>query len=108
MGFSVHETIVVFDRIRENLVKSKEVEVGGSFRVIVNKSINETLPRSVNTSLTLIIVLISLFVWGPEHLKYFILVILLGTVTGTYSSIFIASPLLVSWYERKRSSVGLT
>lgn len=92
MGFSVHDTIVVFDRIRENLRLA-----GGrvsDFSVLVNKSINETLARSVNTSLTLILVLLALFFLGAPTLSYFILVILVGTIFGTYSSIFIASPLL--------------
>ncbi len=94
IGFSVHDTIVVFDRIRENL---RTDHIGGTFGDLVNRSINETFARSVNTSLTLIIVLVALFILGPLALKYFILSILVGTVVGTYSSIFVASPLLVLW-----------
>lgn len=95
MGFSVHDTIVVFDRIRENILVLR----GKSFSLgeIINKSVKETLVRSINTSLTLVIVLISLMIFGPDSLFYFILTILLGTVFGTYSSIFIASPLLYVW-----------
>ncbi len=92
VGFSVHDTIVVFDRIRENLLLSRGRESLGN---IVNKSVNETMRRSINTSLTLITVLVALFFLGPVSLKYFVLTILIGTVIGTYSSIFIASPLLV-------------
>jgi len=91
MGFSVHDTIVVFDRIRENLITSRGKM---SLASIVNKSIHETFARSINTSLTLILVLVSLLVLGPSSLFYFIFTILIGTVFGTYSSIFIASPLL--------------
>jgi len=92
MGFSVHDTIVVFDRIRENLLLNR---VRLDLPVIINSSVNQTLARSVNTSLTLILVLIVLFFFGPVTLKYFILTILVGTIFGTYSSIFIASPLLL-------------
>jgi preprotein translocase subunit SecF len=94
IGFSVHDTIVVFDRIRENLRTAKAGEEFGS---LVNRSINETFARSLNTSLTLIIVLVVLYLLGAATLKWFILAILVGTVAGTYSSIFVASPLLVVW-----------
>ncbi len=93
MGFSVHDTIVVFDRIRENL----KINKGGSFANLVNTSINETIARSINTSLTLVLVLIALLLLGSASLQYFVLVILVGTIVGTYSSIFVASPLLVLW-----------
>ena len=92
MGFSVHDTIVVFDRIRENLLISR---TRLDLPVIINSSVNQTFARSVNTSLTLILVLLALFFLGPVTLKYFILAILVGTIFGTYSSIFIASPLLL-------------
>jgi len=95
MGFSVHDTIVVFDRIRENLMLSKR---DAKLSDIVNNSVNETLVRSVNTSLTLIIVLVAMYVFGPLNLQYFIMTILIGTLVGTYSSIFLASPLLVVWH----------
>ncbi|MBI4992135.1 MAG: protein translocase subunit SecF [Candidatus Harrisonbacteria bacterium] len=91
MGFSVHDTIVVFDRIRENLLLSKHKE---NFSEIVNASVNQTFARSVNTSLTLVLVLVALYLFGAHNLSYFTLLILVGTITGTYSSIFVASPLL--------------
>lgn len=99
IGFSVHDTIVVFDRIRENLrAHSGSLD----FAALVDKSIHETFARSLNTSLTLIIVLVVLFILGAASLKYFILAILVGTVTGTYSSIFVASPMLVLWHRAQR------
>lgn len=93
MGFSVHDTIVVFDRIREHLVRGETGDLAG----IVNRSVRETFVRSINTSLTLVLVLVALLVWGPESMFYFTLTILVGTVFGTYSSIFVASPLLYLW-----------
>ncbi len=92
MGFSVHDTIVVFDRIRENLLLQK---TRLDLPVIINNSVNQTFVRSINTSLTLVLVLLALFFFGPATLKYFILTILVGTTVGTYSSIFVASPLLL-------------
>lgn len=102
-GFSVHDTIVVFDRIRENLTVA-----AGKMPLpeIVNRSVNETMARSINTSMTLVFVLAALLLVGPATLKLFILTILIGTVVGTYSSIFVASPLLVIWYERQRRRGG--
>lgn len=92
MGFSVHDTIVVFDRIRENLLTHRGKT---PFVTIVNDSVNQTLARSVNTSFTLILVLIALYFVGPADLRYFVLTLLVGVTTGIYSSIFIASPALV-------------
>lgn len=90
IGFSVHDTIVVFDRIRENLIvqKSKTLEE------IINISVNQTFVRSINTSLTLVLVLTALYLFGAATLSYFVMLILVGTVIGTYSSIFVASPFL--------------
>lgn len=100
MGFSVHDTIVVFDRIRENLLHSRgKID----FAETINLSVNQTMARSINTSLTLILVLIAMFFFGPITLKYFILTLLVGVTTGTYSSIFVASPLLVVWQNSQRS-----
>ncbi|MGB9608752.1 MAG: protein translocase subunit SecF [Minisyncoccia bacterium] len=96
MGFSVHDTIVVFDRIRENLLNLRNKL---DFEQIVNQSVNQTLARSINTSLTLVLVLIALYFLGPITLKYFILTLLVGVTVGTYSSIFVASPLLVVWQK---------
>jgi preprotein translocase subunit SecF len=95
MGFSVHDTIVVFDRIRENLRTDQQLK--SDFNNIVNQSVNQTLGRSLNTSLTLILVLLTLLFFGPANLTYFVLTILVGVVVGTYSSIFVASPLLTLW-----------
>lgn len=95
LGFSVHDTIVVFDRIRENL----RTHAGESLENIVNSSINQTLVRSINTSLTVIFVLTSLLLFGGESIRYFVMALLIGIVAGTYSSIFIASPILVSWHN---------
>ena len=95
MGFSVHDTIVVFDRIRENLLTHRGK--GITLAEIINISVRETFARSINTTLTLIIVLVALLVFGPSSLFYFILTILVGTVFGTYSSIFLASPILYLW-----------
>ena len=102
MGFSVHDTIVVFDRIRENLRMEKNARF--DFNELVNRSVNETMARSVNTSLTLVLVLVALLFFGAPALKYFVLTILVGTVVGTYSSIFIASPLLTMW--RRGDNMG--
>lgn len=99
IGFSVHDTIVVFDRIRENLMKHR-----GHFDEIVNLSINQTIVRSLNTSFTVILVLLAIFFFGGESLKYFALALILGIGIGTYSSIFIASPLLVIWHNAKKRS----
>lgn len=95
LGFSVHDTIVVFDRIRENL----RVEAGQPIEDIVNHSINQTLVRSLNTSLTVLFVLLALLMFGGETIRYFVLALFIGIVSGTYSSIFIASPLLVVWQK---------
>jgi preprotein translocase subunit SecF len=100
LGYSVHDTIVVFDRIRENILRKR----GQSFGEIINKSLNQTFFRSLNTSLTCLIVLFSLYFFGGETLKYFTLMLILGISIGTYSSIFIASPLLFDWQRwRKRT-----
>lgn len=98
MGFSVHDTIVVFDRIRENVIVHRGKRT--DFYDVVNASIRETFARSVNTSFTLFLVLVAMMIFGPESLFYFVLTILVGTVFGTYSSIFVASPLLYMWQKR--------
>ena len=107
LGFSVHDTIVVFDRIRENLTLAKPASPAGrkeTFEETVGKSLNQTITRSINTSLTVLIVLTALFFLGAEATKYFALALIIGIVAGTYSSIFIASPLLVTWnnYREKK------
>jgi preprotein translocase subunit SecF len=98
IGFSVHDTIVVFDRIRENLRKER-----GDFEGIVNTSILETMARSLNTSLTVILTLLALYLFGGESIKLFVLALLIGIASGTYSSIFNASPILVTWYRIRQS-----
>ncbi len=95
LGFSVHDTIVVFDRIRENLKRYASLD----FVPLVNQSVNETLVRSISTSFTVLLTLLALYVFGGESLRYFILALMVGIFFGTYSSIFIASPLLVSWFK---------
>ena len=95
LGYSINDTIVVFDRIRENLLRDREK----NFQDTVNSSLNQTIVRSINTSLTVLFVLAAIFFFGGETLKYFSLVLILGIICGTYSSIFIASPLLVSWFN---------
>lgn len=96
IGFSVHDTIVVYDRIRENLRRLNK-----PFEEVVNISINETLARSLNTSITVILVLTAFFLFGGESIKYFVLALLIGIISGTYSSIFNASPLLVVYNNWK-------
>lgn len=92
MGISVHDTIVVFDRIRENL-KNK---ISNSFETIVGKSLEQTFTRSINTSLTVMVVLAAIFFFGPASTKDFSLILWIGIFVGTYSSVFLASPLLVA------------
>lgn len=93
LGFSVHDTIVVFDRIRENLKKNPSLD----FSTNINNSVNETIARSVNTSLTVFLVLLSVYFLGGESTKNMTLALILGVLFGTYSSIFIASPLIEVW-----------
>ncbi|MCK4473971.1 protein translocase subunit SecF [Candidatus Parcubacteria bacterium] len=99
LGYSINNTVVVFDRIRENLLKRR----GATYEETVNISMNQTLSRSINTSLTTLFVLLAIFFLGGETLKYFALALILGISAGTYSSVFLASPLLVSWWKRKRN-----
>lgn len=96
MGFSVHDSIVVFDRIRENLIHL----AGKEFSLIVNESIVQTLARSLSTSMTVILTLVALLLFGGESTRWFIAALLIGIISGTYSSIFNAAPLLVIWEER--------
>lgn len=96
VGFSVHDTIVVFDRIRENLPKN----LGKKFEAVVDISISQTLARSLNTSLTVVFVLTALLLFGGVTIKWFVVALLIGIISGTYSSIFNAAALL-SWWEEK-------
>jgi len=106
IGFSVHDTIVVYDRIRENRAR----HLGEPFEQVVNYSILQTLGRSITTSLTVVITLLSLLLFAGEAIGTFVLALLLGIVSGTYSSIFNASPLLVVWHQwedrRRAAAVG--
>lgn len=95
IGFSVHDTIVVFDRFRENLKRTG----ASDFAKTANDSILQTIDRSLNTSLTVVLVLISLLLFGGESIRLFVIALLIGIIGGTYSSIFVASPLLVLWQE---------
>ncbi len=96
LGFSVHDTIVTFDRTRENLFKYPDKR----FSEIVNLSVNQTIIRSLNTSFTTLFVLLAIYIFGGESIKNFVLALILGVLIGTYSSIFIASPLLTSWNKK--------
>jgi preprotein translocase subunit SecF len=98
VGYSINNTVVVFDRVRENLLKRE----GASYEEIINKSLGQTLVRSLSASLTTLFVLIAIFFFGGETLRYFSLTLIIGIIAGTYSSIFLASPLLVSWLKWKK------
>lgn len=97
MGYSINNTVVVFDRIRENLFRKE----GTSFEEIVERSINQTLARQISTSTTTLFVALAIFFFGGETLKYFALALSLGIIAGTYSSIFLAGPFLVAWFRWK-------
>ncbi len=97
-GYSVNDTVVVFDRIRENILKGGR----GDFEEAVNKSLNQTLVRSLNTSFTTILVLLAIFFFGGETLSYFSLALIAGIIAGSYSSIFLASPVLYFWFKFKQ------
>jgi preprotein translocase subunit SecF len=101
LGFSIHDTIVVFDRVRENLSKDSSKK---DFSLIVGESISQTFARSINTSLTTLLSITALYIWGPVSTHHFALALLIGITVGTYSSIFIGSPLLVTigaWKAKK-------
>ena len=98
LGYSVNDTIVVFDRVRENLLVTEHRE---EFGKLVGQSLKQTIVRSVNTSLTTILVLLAVLLFGGATIQYFVLALIIGIAAGTYSSLFIASPLLVSWEMRK-------
>jgi preprotein translocase subunit SecF len=100
LGFSVHDTIVIFDRIRENILRRGM----GQFEETVNLSLSQTIGRSISTVMTVLFVLLSIFFFGGETLKYFALALIIGITSGAYSSIFIASPMLVSWYKWNASN----
>ena len=100
LGYSVNDTIVVYDRVRENLLRSPG---GESFEALVNRSVSETLARSINTSLTVVLVLAAILIFGGETIRAFSLALLVGVIAGTYSSIFVASASLVTSHEYRRT-----
>jgi len=104
LGFSVHDTIVVFDRVRENLHKNENSGNKKDFATIIGDSISETFVRSINTSLTVLLAILVIYIFGPETIRNFTLALLIGIFIGTYSSIFIGSTLLVTinnWKTKK-------
>lgn len=101
LGYSISDTVVVFDRVRENVIRFGTKE---SFANLVHKSIMQTLTRSINTSMTTILSLLAIFFFGGETIKYFALALIVGIISGTYSSIFIASPIVVWWHERRKKA----
>lgn len=96
VGYSLNDTIVVFDRIREDLALMR----GQSYETIINASINQTLSRTIITSLTTLVVVICLFALGGEVIRDFAFALMVGVAVGTYSSIFVASPVLIEWHSR--------
>jgi len=105
VGYAINNVVVVYDRLRENLLRGVFRDFVLEFETAANKSINQTLTRQLNTSLTTLFPLIAIFFLGGETLKYFALTLILGITAGTYSSIFLAIPILVSWLKwrgRKR------
>lgn len=96
MGFSVHDTIVVYDRLRENFIKNPKEDIA----ISAEESINQTIVRSINTSMTTIIVLLAMLIFGSSSIREFVLTLVFGIFIGTYSSIFNATPLLVWWHKK--------
>jgi len=91
VGYSMNDTVVIFDRVRENLKKFADIKIFD----LTNKSINETLSRTIITSITTLLALLSIYIFGGEILKGFSLAMILGVLFGTYSSIYIANPILI-------------
>ena len=98
LGYSLSDSVVVFDRVRENVLR---LGAGHNFGDLVHKSVMQTLVRSLNTTFTTLLALIAIFFFGGESIKYFALALIIGIFSGAYSSIFVASPLLV-WLSGKR------
>lgn len=99
LGYSVNDTIVVFDRVRENLGRLSKIE----FADLVNRSVNETIARSLNTTITTLLALVAIAFLGGESVRYFVIALIIGIASGAYSSIFIASPLLIVWQELNKN-----
>lgn len=100
LGYAINDKIIIFDRIRENLLRGREFK---TFNDLVNRSLNETILRSLSTGTCTLLVLFAIFFLGGETLRYFALTLIVGILAGTYSSLFLASPLLASWVGRKGS-----
>jgi preprotein translocase subunit SecF len=100
LGYSVNDTIVIFDRIREHLATNEKTNNKEEFEMTVGKSISETMTRSINTSLTVVLALIALAFFGADATREFALVMLTGVIAGTYSSILLAAPLLIPFARR--------
>jgi preprotein translocase subunit SecF len=98
LGYSVNNSIVIFDRARENLLRVNWTDFEG----IINQSINQSLTRCLNTALTTLFVLLAIFFLGGQSIKYFALALIAGIIIGTYSSVFLTSPLVVVWQKRQR------
>ena len=98
LGYTINDKVIIFDRVRENILRFR----GEDFESIVNQSLNQTLSRSLSTGSCTLLVLISLFLFGGETLKYFSLILIIGIIVGTYSSILLAAPLLVFWHRWRR------
>lgn len=97
LGYSVNNSIVIFDRARENILKTNWTDFGD----VINQSINQSLTRCLNTAMTTLFVLTAIFLLGGQSIKYFALALAIGIIIGTYSSIFITSPLIVAWHSKK-------
>ncbi len=102
LGYSVNDTIVIFDRVREKLKINSEKKIKEPFETTVGRALSETITRSINTSLTTILVLLALLAFGAESTRYFALTLIAGIVAGTYSSIFLAAPMLIEISTRKK------
>lgn len=101
MGYSVSDTIVIFDRIRDNL--QQDGKRAGDFEELADRSLKQSFSRTINTGLGALIMLVSLFFFGSESIRWFMLALIIGTVVGTYSSYFIATPLLVQWKKFRKA-----
>ena len=106
LGISINDTIVIFDRIRENLRINEAKHQGEAFKDVVWRSTKQSLTRSINTSLTVVIMLVALFFVGPESTKDFSLTLIVGMIAGTYSSLLLASPLLIIIEQTQRKATG--
>lgn len=95
LGYTINDKVIVFDRVRENILRSR----GLDFKTLVNQSLNQTLGRSLSTGFCSLLILVSIYLFGGETLKYFSLALIIGIAVGTYSSLFLASPIIVSWLE---------